>query len=156
MTPLTERFMNSLKNPSWGRRLILEVPYPGGLPSSKAGPSKVARRGTPFPVASLREMAITTCSNKLARLRYQLENAGLNTKIDFTHSMRQKGLEARFLALLTYDKGNPTYEKRDGLFAFLVDGSPKLQPPYSVLHQTCYNEAGKLLVDEGVPLLAKI
>ena len=129
----------------------------GCLPS-KAGPNKVARRGVPFPVASLREMAIATCSTKLARLHYQLKNAGLNTKVDFMQAMREKRLGAHFLTLMTYEKRDPvdpTYEKRDGLLAFLVDGSPNLRALHSVVHQTCYKEAGKLLVVEDVPLCAK-
>ena len=100
-------------------------------------------------------MAIATCSTKLARLHYQFKNAGLNTKVDFMNSMRDKGLGAHFLALLTYEKGDPTYQTRDGLLAFLVDGSPKLRALFSVVHQTCYSEAGKLLVVEDVLLCAK-
>ena len=70
--------------------------------------------------------------------------------------MRDKGLGAHFLALMTYEKGDPIYETRDGLLAFLVDGSSKLGAHFSVLHLTCYNEAGKLLVVGDIPFCAKI
>ena len=44
-----------------------------------------------------------------------------------------KGLGASFLAVMTYKSGDPQYETRDDLLAFLVDGSPKLRTLFSVI-----------------------
>lgn len=72
------------------------------------------------------------------------------------HSMREKGLGAHLLVPFTYEKGGPTYKTRDGLLALLVDGSPKSQALFSAVHQSCYNEAGKFLVVEDVPICARV
>lgn len=90
-----------------------------------------------------------TCSTKLARLHYQLKNAGLNTNVDFMNQMRDKGLDADFLAVMTYEKEDPVYETRDDLIGFLYYGSPKLRVLLAVVHQTCYVENSKLLVVEA-------
>ena len=106
-----------------------------------------------YPVAALRELAIISCSTKLARHYYQLKAARLNTKEAFMNQLRDKGLGADLLAVVTYERGDPTYETRDGL-AFLTDGSPKLRLLFTTIYDVCFIEETKLLVTEDVPLNA--
>ena len=57
-------------------------------------PGPMEKRGLAFPVAALRELAIISCSTKLARFHYQLKNANLNTKVSFMNQLRDRGLGA--------------------------------------------------------------
>ena len=122
-------------------------------PTSQPGPQ--IKKPKAFPVAPLRELAITSCSTKLARLHYQLKNAGLNSRVAFMNRLREKGLGADFLAVMTYEAGDPPYKSRDDLLRFLTHGSPKLRALFSMVNKICYGEKDKLLVVEDVPLNAK-
>ena len=70
--------------------------------------------------------------------------------------LQEKWLGADYLAVMTYERGDPSYETRDGLLAFLTDGSPQLRISYSIVRQVCYKENGKLLVTEDIPFCAKL
>ncbi len=109
-----------------------------------------------FPTAPLREHAINTCSTKLARFHYQLKSAKLNTKVQFMDLMRENGFEAEVLAVMTYRPGDLTYDTRDGLLAFLADGSPKLKLLFGQVLRTYYEKKAKLLVVEETPLYIKL
>lgn len=69
--------------------------------------------------------------------------------------LREMWLGADYLAVMTYERGDSPYDTRDGLLAFLTDGSPKLRVLYSVVNQICYRENKKLLVTEDTPFCAK-
>ena len=66
------------------------------------GPDPQPKSDVAFPVAALREMAIISCSTKLAHLHYQLKSAGLGARMDFVQQLRDQGLAADFLAVMTY------------------------------------------------------
>ena len=100
-------------------------------------------------------MGIISCSTKLARLHYQLKNAELNTRVTFVNQLREKGLGAEWLAVMTYEHGDPAYKSREDLVRFLTDGSPKLRILYAATRRTCFVERSKLLVVEDLPLNAK-
>ena len=84
-----------------------------------------------------------------------MKNAGLNTKVAFMNSMRDKGLGADFLAVMTYERGDNAYRTREDLLGFLTHGSPKLRVLFGAIHETCFVEKTKLLVVEDVPFCAK-
>ena len=84
-----------------------------------------------------------------------MKNAGLNTKVAFMNSMRDKGLGAEFLAVMTYEKGDNAYRTREDLLAFLSHGSPKLRVLFGAIYETCFVEGTKLLVVEDIPFCAK-
>ena len=84
-----------------------------------------------------------------------MKNAGLNTKVSFMNSMRDKGLCANFLAVMTYERGDNAYKTREDLLGFLTHGSPKLRVLFGAIHETCFVGGSKLLVVEDVPFCAK-
>ena len=71
-------------------------------------------------------------------MNYQLKSFGLNTKVGFINLLREKGLPADFLAVMTYENGDPVYSARDGLIAFQAHDLPKLRILYSVAYETCF------------------
>ncbi len=125
-----------------------------GSGSAGAGARKATQVST-FPVSALREMAIISCSTKPARLHYQMKNAGLNRRVAFMNDLRDRGLGANCLAVMTYQQGDAPYKTRDGLIAFLTEGSPKLRSLLSVVHTTCFLESRKIQVIDDITLNAK-
>ena len=55
-----------------------------------------------FPVAALREMAIISCSTKLARLHYQIKNADSNNRMPFINDLRDRGVGTNCFAVMAY------------------------------------------------------
>ena len=108
-------------------------------PSGDAPGPPTSKPRRAFPVAALREMAMTSCSTNLARLHYQLKAAGLSTRVEFMNQLREKGLASEFLAVMTYEKGDHPYKNRSDLIAFLAHSSPKLRIAFSIVHQTFEN-----------------
>ena len=122
-------------------------------PTSQPGPQ--IKKSKVFSIASLRELAITSCSTKLARLHYQLKNADLNSRVVFMNRLREKGLSVDFLTMMTYEAGDLFYKSRDDLLRFLTHGNPKLRALFSMMNKICYDEKNKLLVVENVLLNVK-
>lgn len=66
-----------------------------------------------FPVAALREMAIVSCSPRLAWLHYQLRAGGLGIKVDLINQLRNRGVAVDFSAVMTHEHWDQQYRTRD-------------------------------------------
>ena len=66
------------------------------------------------------------------------------------NQLREKSLAADFLAVMTYEKGDPVYSTRNGLIAFLTHDSPEFRIMYSFTYETCFQLKSKLPVGKDV------